>query len=686
MARLGEVGEILRETAEVLKPPRRLSVPEAAEQYVMLDIPGGYSGPWSNDLPHYLVEPAACLTMREYQAVIFVGPAQSAKTQMLVDNWTAHTVTCDPADMMIIQTAQDTARDYSKRRIDRLIAASPELRRRLRPGGQSDNTYDKFFRSGMILTLGWPSKNQLAGKAIGKMALTDYDRMPEDLDGEGAPFFLAMKRTTTFLSRGMTMAESSPSKPVLDPKWRPRTPHEAPPSKGILGLYNTGDRRRLYGQCQHCREYFMPAPDPSALWLPESGSIDERAAAAGLTCPHCGAINGPEQERTFKRSGRWLKEGQTIDRDGRIHGEGLFSRRASFWMPGWFAAFQSWSAIAYNYLAALDNHERTGDEEALKNAYNVDMAAPYIPAAQREANSGIDWLSDRAEPLPRYIVPEPARFLTAAVDVQGGRHARFVVQVHAHGPGFEQWLVDRYNITESKRIGPDGQPLPIDPAAYPEDWDLLTEKVLQATYRTSTPGIEWRIKLMTVDTGGEDGVADNAYGWYRRIKREGLQQRVRLIKGASTRNAPRLKETYPDASGRKDRKASSRGDVPLWLLNTEQLKDAVSAGLGRETPGPGYYHFPDWLGSWFYEELSAEIRTAAGWKKLRARNEALDLCVYNRAAALMLGVDKLRWDSPPAWALPGAENSEAVSSGERRQLQAERAPPTRRVVTGRRFG
>ncbi|HGP1089299.1 TPA: phage terminase large subunit family protein, partial [Klebsiella pneumoniae] len=87
---------------------------------------------------------------------------------------------------------------------------------------------------------------------------TDYDRFPEDIDGEGDAFSLGSKRTTTFMSSGMTLVESSPGRDIRDTKWRPNTAHEAPPTTGILSLFNRGDRRRLYWPCPHCGEYFQP--------------------------------------------------------------------------------------------------------------------------------------------------------------------------------------------------------------------------------------------------------------------------------------------------------------------------------------------------------------------------------------------------------------------------------------------
>lgn len=103
-----------------------------------------------------------------------------------------------------------------------------------------------MFRDGSFLKIGWPSIIVFSSSDYKRVALTDYDRFPEDIDGEGDGFSLASKRTTTFMSAGMTLAESSPGREITDVKWRRSSPHEAPPTTGILSLYNRGDRRRWY--------------------------------------------------------------------------------------------------------------------------------------------------------------------------------------------------------------------------------------------------------------------------------------------------------------------------------------------------------------------------------------------------------------------------------------------------------
>ena len=125
-----------------------------------------------------------------------------------------------------------------------------------------------------------------------------------------------------------------------------------------------------------------------------------------------------------------------------------------------------------------------------------------------------------------------------------------------------------------------------------------------------------------------------------------------------------------------NRTPREKGDVPLYLLNVDMLKDAVHAGLRRQTPGPGYLHVPGWVNKAFIDELyHAEVRGEGGkWSQIRKRNEAFDLAGYIRAGCLRLGADKIKnWDKAPAWAAPLELNRELVTADVRREMKAEAA-------------
>ncbi|MDW6464896.1 phage terminase large subunit family protein, partial [Escherichia coli] len=635
----------------ILRAPRRMRVADAVAQYMRVPMGAGNSVPWDPLVAPYVIEPMNCLASREYDAVIFVGPARTGKTIGLIDGWVIYNVICDPADMLIIQMTEEKAREHSKKRLARTFRVSPEVVSRLSPNKNDNNVYDRTFLAGNYLKIGWPSVNIMSSSDYKCVALTDYDRFPEDIDGEGDAFSLASKRTTTFMSSGMTLVESSPGRDVKDVKWRRTSPHEAPPTTGILSLYNRGDRRRWYWPCPHCGEYFQPCGDVVAGFRDIADPV-LASEAAYIQCPSCSGRILPEQKRELNGRGVWLRDGESINADGSRYGDPRRSRIASFWMEGPAAAYQTLSQLVYKLLTAEQEYETTGSEETLKTVINTDWGLPYLPRASMEQRKS-ELLEQRAEPVPSRSVPDGVNFLVATVDVQAGRHRRFVVQVTGYGSRGERWIIDRYNITQSLRGDSDGESQRIDPASYPEDWDVLLTDVFHKSWPlASDPSQQMRLMAMAVDSGGEDGVTDNAYKFWRRCRRDGLGKRIYLFKGDSIRRAKLISRTFPDNTGRTGRRAQAAGDVPLWLLQTDALKDRVNNALWRDSPGPGYVHFPDWLGSWFYDELTYEERSSDGkWSKPgRGANEAFDLMVYAEALVILHGYEKIRWPDAPEWA------------------------------------
>ena len=635
----------------ILRAPRRMRVADAVAQYMRVPMGAGNSVPWDPLVAPYVIEPMNCLASREYDAVIFVGPARTGKTIGLIDGWVIYNVICDPADMLIIQMTEEKAREHSKKRLARTFRVSPEVVSRLSPNKNDNNVYDRTFLAGNYLKIGWPSVNIMSSSDYKCVALTDYDRFPEDIDGEGDAFSLASKRTTTFMSSGMTLVESSPGRDVKDVKWRRTSPHEAPPTTGILSLYNRGDRRRWYWPCPHCGEYFQPCGDVVAGFRDIADPV-LASEAAYIQCPSCSGRIMPEQKRELNGRGVWLRDGESINADGSRYGDPRRSRIASFWMEGPAAAYQTLSQLVYKLLTAEQEYETTGSEETLKTVINTDWGLPYLPRASMEQRKS-EMLEQRAEPVPSRSVPDGVNFLVATVDVQAGRHRRFVVQVTGYGCRGERWIIDRYNITQSLRGDSDGESQRIDPASYPEDWDVLLTDVFHKSWPlASDPSQQMRLMAMAVDSGGEDGVTDNAYKFWRRCRRDGLGKRIYLFKGDSIRRAKLITRTFPDNTGRTGRRAQAAGDVPLWLLQTDALKDRVNNALWRDSPGPGYVHFPDWLGSWFYDELTYEERSSDGkWSKPgRGANEAFDLMVYAEALVILHGYEKIRWPDAPEWA------------------------------------
>lgn len=684
--------EMVSASFDAMRPIERLSVTEAAEKYHIIRQPGSHNGPWSRAKTPYLVEPQDVLTSLDHVAMIFAGPARTGKSLMLT-NWLAHSAICDPADTMVVHMAQHTAREWVKSDLEKSFRNSPALRALLSPARSDDNIFDKRFLSGMRQTTTWPTANNLSGKTIPRQWLMDYDRMDDDVDGEGDPFSMTAKRGGTFGRFKMTAAESSPGREVTDPKWQRSSPHEAPPCTGILGLYNMGDRRRWYWACPQCDEAFEP-DFPLLKWVDHPDPMDA-ADTVYMVCPHCGGVMEPDEKDALNSRGRWVRDGMMwlpsqdlmVTRPGCVP---VRSDIASFWLKGPAAGFQEWRGLVLNWLRAEKAYRETGDEQKLRVTTNTDQGLPYISRARLSAREpdrlqelSEDWGSTQDDPT----VPEGVRFLIATVDVQA---RSFVVQVHGFAVGGDVVIVDSYRILLSERVDADGNFLPIEPPVFREDWDLLIPKVILRSYPLADDsGRRMPVKLVGCDSGGREGSTANAYSFWRRLKLDPakLHRRFALVKGNSTPKAPRAYTSWPDSS-KRGVKAVAKGEVPVVLLGSNLLKDQLSSMLDRRSSDGaaqgGMLRFPSWMPGWFYSQMTNEVKNEKGvWENpARRRNETWDLAYMALGIAVRgsedavpfptIQFEKIQWDNPPIWASHWDANPDIIPAWNRN--------PTARVV------
>lgn len=683
----GHLEDLVAVSFQGMRASNRMTVTEAAQKYTKIGSGGGYSKPWSVDKTPYLKEPQDVLTSLDFQGMVFVGPARTGKTVMGL-NWLNHTVMTDPADMLYVHMDMMNARKWSKGDLDRSLIASTAVRAEQITARQYDNTFDKTFKSGMRFLLTYPTASNLSAITVGRVMFIDYDRMDDNVDGEGNPYDLGSMRTTTFKRFAMTAAESSPnpSKEIQDPRWIPETPHAAPPIKGIFELYNRGDRRRYYWCCPSCSEWFEP--DFSLLSYPKTGDIMEAREKTVMVCPHNGCVIEPRLKESLNSSGKWIRDGEVILPTGEVAvrpGERVArSSIASFWLKGPAAAYQEWGQLVEKYLRAMKALEETGDDGPLRKTITTDQGSYYVPQSRMSEispealkNRSEDWGSTPERPT----VPHGVRSLIATIDVQ---KSAFVVQVNGFFASGDVAVVDAFKVRLSDRLNSNGERQPIDPAAYGEDWKVLQREVMDRSYELSDDsGRRMKIRATGCDSGGAEGVTGHAYNFWRHLKSEGdgAHRRFLLLKGEPSRSAPRARTTWPDSS-QKDKKATARGDVPVVMLNSNSMKDLVflmmsrriaEAGSGEEESAGGKLRYPDWMENWFFVQMTSEIRSEKGWVNTRKRrNESFDLTYYAMAIALRpveagvpyvhFGLDRISKTEPPIW-FDEWDNNEFVFGG-----------------------
>ena len=242
------------------------------------------------------------------------------------------------------------------------------------------------------------------------------------------------------------------------------------------------------------------------------------------------------------------------------------------------------------------------------------------------------------------VIPMHGLFLTAAVDVQESP-PRLECEVVAWGRGRENWSMGYYVIQKQAK---NGELLPVTSS---ELWNALDQEILQALYsaRIRPPGLP--IMVMCIDTGR---TPKPVYEFALRHARlsvtpagarpvairtvvpvKGNDDPLRIISGISKEN---------QAIKRQNIRIVSVGTHCAKQELFELLKGVRPSADGSATPG--CCHFPMYSLSYF-QMLSAETRVVHEdtgkveyVRKPGMPNEALDLRVYNRAAATLVGIDR----------------------------------------------
>lgn len=661
--------ELLADALPVLDPPSRMTVSDAAERYVRVQVQGAWQS-FDRSTTPYMVEPSDMTQSRLFKAVGFVGPSQSGKTKML-ETVAFHAVTCDQRPVLIVHMTKSDRDKWVEEKLDASIMNSPELKARLGKA-RDDSTFGRKRFLGMRLSIGYPTPTILSGGTYGLVLMTDVDHMKLVLGGkdspEGSPFRMAMQRIKTFLSRGCVLAEGSPAYPVTDLTWKQRSesPHEMPPVVGgIVDLYNQGTRGRWYWECPECHGEFEPRFD--RLEYDESLEPGDAAESAIMPCPHCGAVIEHRHKVELNRAalkdrGGWRHEG----RDGAVVSIDDPSVRktsiASYALNGAAAAFATWYDLVANYETARRKAVDLGDESDLSGVSYTEIGVPHRRLNNDTDGIGIQFLRDHMQSGKRGVAPSWVRFITVSVDVQA---TYFPVQITGWGIDGSSQVIDRFDLTTPPKGGPnvspdeDGNVRRLDPSRYVEDWAVLeplSSRVVPLegeTYGLRPIGV-------VVDFQGQPGVSDNAEIFLQGRKRAGEGIRWRLSRGQGGWRIPfRVKYEAPER-GSKGKAARS---IKLLTMAVDRLKDTVDAALKKSAGGAGAMFLSEWMtDEEQIGEYVAEERLSDGWEKKKGvvRNEGLDLSVQARALAEHKGLLRLNPDSPPAWALGGIDNSNAV--------------------------
>lgn len=573
--------------ARGLEPDPNLPVDEWADQYMFIPRDSGaaeYGKYRTSRTPHARRVMQKLSDSDPCKRVVVMGASQMLKTQVGL-NWFCSTVHQSPSGFLwIVPTGKLQKRTSS--RITKTIAAVPVVAERVAVPRSRDavNTLDtKEYVGGVLNIVTAGAAANLSEVAARRVMYDEVDRSEGNVDGEGDPVALAEARQTTFERNRKSYFPCSPTIKF---------------ESIIEGLFERGTREEALADCVHCG-HAQPL-------IFERLVLSDDGETAMYPCAECGAMHYESDKAKMFERGAWSEgvpgDGETVS----------FTISAMFLPYGWF----SWLGMMREYKAAKLKLDE-GSEELMITFYNTRLARSWERAKEQ---TKYDELMARAEDYRLGTVPATGLVLTAAIDTQNDR---LEFKVVAWGEGMECQIVD-YQIIH-------GSP------AEDATWRRADELI--ATQYRHAYGEMIKIDATFIDSGGAH--TQDVYNFTYTRRRRGIF----AIKGESRPNRPIIckKPTIVDINHRG--KVEKRGGQ-LWFIGTDTAKDYLASRWPRPA-GPGAVHFSKDLPEDYYKQLTAEYRVsvykrgrkASVWeKKAGDRNEALDLMVYNLAAAYHLGL------------------------------------------------
>lgn len=589
---MGAVDQFLRSIADGIRPDERLGVAEWAAKYRILPENSPEPGRWRNERTPYLVGIMDALCGQDSTTTRYAHdddrPFSNAWVTVIAqmkghqiggsasgENFIGHSITKAAGNILIVFATKDDAEKWEMDRFEPMRTSTPELRARVKDSGRkgSDNTkLRKRFPGGMMNLVSATRAGRLKSTTVRYAMLEEVDEYELNVDGQGNPIELAINRTSNYGRRAKVFANSTPTV-----KGRSQ----------IERLYEKGDQRRYFVLCPCCGhpQYFD--------WRKGMRWTEGDPDSVVYHCESCG-VGSPEH--VWKTRGYegayWMP---TATGDGKT---------ASFHVSSLYApiGWRPWAELVRDWIEA-----QTDVSKLIAFINNA------LGECWEDRTAEVKWelVKRRAESYALRTIPRGCMLLTAAADVQKNR---LEVEISGWGRGMTNWTIDHVVI--------DGDP------STPAPWAALDE-LLQRPLVNSF-GVSMQVQACAVDSGGHH--TQEVYDFCRLRQARG----VFAVKGAKEAHRPIIgRPTQQDVTirGRTYQKG-----VQLWQVGTDTAKDKIFAALQADeeiAPAARRMRFSEALEDEYYKQLVAEaFNVSKGrWDKLRARNEALDLKVYNFAAA-----------------------------------------------------
>lgn len=357
-------------------------------------------------------------------------------------------------------------------------------------------------------------------------AASEVGKWNRKKSGEGNPVKLFLKRGANYPFESKYLFEG--------------TPAELGRCEMTSLMQGVGvDRRRRYVPCPHCGEFQIlrmgDRDSKGGLKWPrgDDGHSDVLQAAvhAYYECEKClGRIENYHRPEML-RAGRWLSEGQTIDKRGGIHGARRFAGSKVGFGPLsslYSLLIGGWGTIASEWLSCGSDPGRRQEfwNQTLAEEYH-DKPPPTKP------HELVERLVDRQQPAA--IVPAWGKFVTVGVDVQ------------SHGQTFP-WVACAW--------GDGGRGAEIE-HGIASNFDSLKKDVLETTWPHADGGPRLAPAFRLMDSGDQ---TELCYSLCRQVRN--------MLPAKGMSHAFNLEYEDKRLSAAQRRSRNAVGEVRLIEVNT----------------------------------------------------------------------------------------------------------------------
>jgi phage terminase large subunit GpA-like protein len=390
----------MRAAARAIRPKERLSIVEWAERYETIPREEALPGPYRFDNAPWLREIAEVLHPAHPARHVYMMKGAQVAATTIGRIWIGYSMERFPCRILQVQPTLDMAKRYSRTMIAPMIRSNPIMQAIVSPERSRDGSntiLSKSIPGGGLFMTGANSAVGLRSIACRFAHADEVDAWVIDLDGEGNPFYILLRRLDSFGEKAKLLVTSTPT---------------IKGESAIETLYEQTDKRR----------YFVPCPKCGALQLiiwPQVKWPTGQPHLAEYECLECSAMWSNAMRIDATRDGEWIGELEwKLPMPVGFHLSSLYSHRKT---------------LGDRAVEFVDVYNKPED---FKTFVNTVLGETYEERGQYETSS-----ESIARCAERYDAPVPTgvQVLTAGVDIQADR---IEIEVLGWGRGEECWSIE----------------------------------------------------------------------------------------------------------------------------------------------------------------------------------------------------------------------------------------------------